>query len=402
MKSKLFYLLLFFITLFVIVAQKSQTVHGFLLDTVNPIKQTYRNLTDNVVDRSKSYVFQKETIGKLTKENKALKKLLLDQTRYLQQMSGLFKKIPSLEKLPYKSVDLVDTVSYVKLNSLNKILLSYPKDTNLTGKKVYGLIQENVVGGTAIEENGNLYGYLGSNPKCKFAVFIGKDQTPGIIEGISKSSMIIKYIPKWANIKIGDKVETSGLDEIFFKNIPVGTITDIKVENSYKTALVRSFADNIHPNFYFLITDARPRLATKYKQDTSFPERDSYMYSSDTNQSEEDISSIPKATQTKTSTLDISDYEAATETVSKIKEELPQESTIEKPVVKKVPAKTKRNKKKRKVKNKKKTKKKGKIVPIQEPNTTPISDPAPAQQPDNIMDQIPEPKRPNPLDYFKI
>jgi len=401
MKSKLFFLLLFFITLFVIVAQKSQTVHSFLLDTINPIKQTYRNLTDNVVNRSKSYVFQKETIGRLTEENKALKKLLLDQTRYLQQMSGLFKTIPSLEKLPYKSVALVDTVSYVKLNSLNKILLSYPEQTELSKKKVYGLIQENVVGGTAIEENGNLYGYLGSNPKCKFAVFVGDDKTPGIIEGVSKSSMIIKYIPKWAEIKIGDKVETSGLDDIFFKNIPVGLITDIKVENSYKTALVKSYADNIHPNFYFLITDAKPRLATNYNKDTSFPEKTTYPYTSETNGSQEDISSIPKATQTKSSTLDISDYEMAADPSSEkpqVEKETNQNSNIQKTITKP------KTKKRKKSKSKPKRRPKRKPKPIQkEPvyqNTNPT--PPPTPESDNIMNQIPELKRPNPLDYFKI
>ena len=289
MRSKLFYLLLFVLILFVLIAQESQTAQRVLLDTMNPVKQTYRNLTDNVVSRSKSYLFQKETIENLTKENKALKKLLLDQTRYLQQLSGLYKALPSLEKLPYKSVSLVDTVSYVKLNSLDKILLSYPKKLKPTDSKVYGLIQENVVGGTAVVENGNLYGYLSSNPKCKFAVFIGKDRVPGIIEGVDKSLMRIKYIPKWANIKKGDKVETSGLDDIFFKNIPVGTITDIEVKNRYKVALVRSYADNIHPNFYFLITDSRPRLANDYDSNSSFPDHAGYSYTIDNSSSQENI-----------------------------------------------------------------------------------------------------------------
>jgi len=172
MKSRVLFFLLLLVALFVIISQRNQAAHNVILKFINPVKQFYKQVTQEVKDRSQSYIFQKESIEKLTKENKVLKKYLLDQTLYLQQVNNLYKKLPSLEKLPYKSITLVDTISYVKLNSFDEILLTPPKKTILVENRVYGLIQNNTVGGTAILKNGNLYGYLASNPRCKFSVFI--------------------------------------------------------------------------------------------------------------------------------------------------------------------------------------------------------------------------------------
>lgn len=325
MKSRLLFVLLLLVALFVIVSQKNQRTHNAILSIISPIKQFYKQLTQEVEDRGKSYIFQKESIEKLTRENKVLKKYLLDQTLYLQQVNTLYQKLPSLEKLPYKSITLVDTVSYVKLNSFDEVLLTLPKKNRLTENQVYGLIQNNTVGGTAALKGGNLYGYLSSNARCKFSVFIGKNRTPGIIQGVDKESMLIKYIPKWANIKIGDRVETSGLDSIFFANIPVGTVESVKVENSYKTAYVKSFADTLHPNFFFLITDTMPRLVSYYDQNSSLPDQN-YTYANQSGRiMEENITSIPKTLQTKESEVDLSEFE------------IPKEKIVIEPIVTKKP-----------------------------------------------------------------
>ena len=372
MKSRVLFFLLLLVALFVIISQKNQTVHNTILTFINPVKQFYKQVTQKVEDRSKSYIFQKENIEKLTKENKVLKKYLLDQTLYLQQVSNLYKKLPSLEKLPYKSITLVDTISYVKLNSFNEVLLTAPKKNILKENHPYGLIQNNTIGGTAVLKNGNLYGYLGSNPRCKFSVFIGKNRTPGIIQGVDKESMLIKYIPKWANIKAGDQVETSGLDGIFFSNIPVGTIESVKVENSYKTAFVRSFSDTLHPDFFFLITDTTPRLVSYYEQNSSFADQN-YSYNKNRDKTvEENVTSIPKTLQTKESEVDLSEFEIPKEKI-----------TVEPPLPRKV--KPKRKTKQKKAQSKKRTPK-------------PRTESLPAE---TIPVPKKEPPRRNPLDIFR-
>jgi len=382
MKSRVFFVLLLLVALFVAIGDKSKKTHNAILRVINPIKQTYKNFTLKVEDRSKSYIFQKESIEKLTRENRVIKRYLLDQTHYLQQVNNLFKQLPSLERLPYKSIALVDTISYVKLNSFNEILLTNPKKNKLIENKVYGLIQKNTIGGTAIVKSGNLYGYLTSNTRCKFSVFVGENKTPGIAEGVDKNTMLIKYIPKWANIKEGDLVETSGLDNIFFANIPVGSVVSVKVENSYKTAYISTTSDTLHPKFFFLITDARPRLTSFYDQNLSFPDKnDTDSYNTDDVVAQEEIKSIPTALQTKESEIDLSEFEIPKEEIKIkpiIKKKEPKPVT-KKPTIKKPKKKTQASK------------------PKVETNIKPIDTPTTEQPAEK-----PKEKKRNPLDIFRI
>ena len=309
MKSRLLLLLLLAIILFVLITQNRQEIRGVILNLINPIKTNYKDLTREIKDKGQSYLFQKEQIEKLTRENRVLRKYLLDQTHYLRQVASLYKNLPSLEKLPYKSITLVDTISYVKLNKFDEVLLSMPRKTPLKEGKVYGLIQGEVVAGTARAEEGVLYGYLLSNPKCRFSVFVGPKRHPGIAEGVDTNVMAVRFIPKWAKIKEGDLVETSGLDRIFFANIPVGEVKSVIVEGSYKTAYIHTYADTLHPKLFFLITDPTPYLVSHYDQNSSFPGREYPFADQPKRRPEGNISSVPKTVQTTELQIDPAEFE---------------------------------------------------------------------------------------------
>ena len=315
MKSRVLFILLLVVALFILVTRSNHTVQDTILNVISPIKQTYKNLTQSVKDRGKSYLFQKDTIQKLTKENKILRKYLLDQTHYLGQVAGLYKALPSLAKLPRHSMELVDTISYVRLNSFNEVQLARSGKTSLKPDHLYGLIQNDVVGGTAVLRGEHLYGYLTSNPRCRFGVFLGPKRAPGIAEGLDKNTMIVKFIPKWSKINVGDKVETSGLDGIFFANVPVGVVKEVKIEDSYKTAYVTTYSDTLHPDYFFLITDPRPYLISAYDKNTSFPESNNTLpVAPMAPQGQKKISSIPETIQTQDNEVDPSVFEIPKET----------------------------------------------------------------------------------------
>ena len=309
MKSRLLLLLLLSILLFILVNRQNNELKSFVLNLINPLKSNYKLMTHEIENKSRSYLFQKERIEKLSKENRVLRKYLLDQTHYLRQVASLYKKLPTLQRLPYKSVTLVDTVSYVKLNKFDEVLLTLPKKVPLKEGKIYGLIQDEVVAGTAQMEGGILYGYLISNPKSRFDVFLGKQRYPGIAEGLDKNLMTVKYIPKWANVKEGDRVETSGLDGIFFQNLPVGIVKKVLIEGSYKTAYISTYADTMHPGIFFLITDASPYLVSNYDQNRSFPAT-AYPYAGQKpHKAEQNLSSVPQMLQTRELEVNPSEFE---------------------------------------------------------------------------------------------
>ena len=267
MRKKRFLLLILLVILFIIFTKYNGALKSFLLDFINPIKIAYLRFT-NISD---SYLKQQENILKLQKENNKLKKLLIEQSNYIEQLSDIYKLLPSLAKKPYKSIYLTDTISYVKLNRLNEVILTTPKNFTFKNSKPYGLMQDDVAAGMAQYSDGKLYGYLLSNPKCTFSVFIGEDKINGIAQGDNKDGMIIKFIPRWSKIQIGDAVKTSGLDSIFFPNIVVGVVTDIKTLDRYKEAKIKVYANLSKPSTFFLISDPTPYITTDYTPNTSFP-----------------------------------------------------------------------------------------------------------------------------------
>ena len=163
-----------------------------------------------------------------------------------------------------------------------------------------------MVAGIAQVKNKQLYGYLTSDKKCRFSVFIGELKAPGIAEGLQQNEMQIKFIPKWYDIKEGDKVVTSGLDAIFFENIPVGIVTRTELHSSYKVAYIKTYSDIFHPKTFFLINDAKVTLTdgfdsnqtklakTNYTVPQTIDSNTSNAIKQDTNMSENIISSIPK------------------------------------------------------------------------------------------------------------
>ena len=262
MKTRLIVIAILLLILTVLLSRNDERITDTLLGFINPIKQNYKKLTQNLEAKSHSYIFQKESIEKLSKENRILRKRLLEQMHYIEQVKNIYEVLPDLSRLAVSAISIVETISYVKLNSFSQVILTKPK--GLVEDKLYGMIQGRVVAGIARVKSNQLYGYLTSDEKCRFSVFIGDTNAPGIALGYKKNEMIIKFIPKWHNVQVGEKVVTSGLDNIFFADVPVGLVTKVEVQNSYTVAHVKTFSDIFHPKTFFLINDAKATLTEEF------------------------------------------------------------------------------------------------------------------------------------------
>ncbi len=269
MKKRGTLILLTLILLFIITTKYNGAVKSFFLDFINPIKNIYRNFTD----MGDSYIHQHQQVLQLKEENNKLRKLLIEQSHYIEQLSRVYHLLPSLEKKPYKSIYLVNTISYVKLNRLDEVLLTTPKELEKKKKQLYGLIQNDVAAGIVQNIGGKFYAYLLSHPKCTFGVSIGSKGVHGIAQGDNKKGMNIKFIPRWSKIAIGDIVKTSGLDNIFFPDIPVGVVTDVQTLDQYKQAKIKIFANIAKPDTFFLISNPAPYLTTNYQPKSAFPDK---------------------------------------------------------------------------------------------------------------------------------
>jgi rod shape-determining protein MreC len=215
----------------------------YIIETSLYISKAIIEFKNNLSNSINSHFNQAKKIENLLKENRNLKNKINDLTA----------KILACEDLKYFNVinkpNLVFTytISYAAIPDFSQIYISYNKKIN----KPKGLVYNNLVCGEVIKNIGNFsLALLNSNKKTRYAVYVGKNEIPGIFYGKINT---IKYIPKFKQINVGDEVITSGLDGIFYKGAKVGIITEVIEKKLYKEAKVELYYNDLHPEFFYVI-----------------------------------------------------------------------------------------------------------------------------------------------------
>jgi rod shape-determining protein MreC len=67
-------------------------------------------------------------------------------------------------------------------------------------------------------------------------------RTQGAIGGTGDPTMQMKYVANEDNVAAGEKIVTSGMDKIFPRDIPVGTVVEVKPGNTFKQIRVQPAA----------------------------------------------------------------------------------------------------------------------------------------------------------------
>lgn len=258
MKTKFITIFLLFVILVALILHnKNDLINSNLQSKLSPLKGLYVDTMDGIKNSFEDYINQKNSIERYKKENEELKLQLSDQLNYIDESKKLYKVFPALKKIKLnKNIDLVQTISYIKFNNFSQIILTKPN--KVEENRIYGLIQNGVVGGVARVENNQLIGYLPNDEKSRFSVFIGSVNAPGIAIGSGSRYTTVQFIPKWFNVKVGDKVVTSGLDGIFYGNIPVGVVKQVELQGNFKVAHVDIYSDTFDPKMFFLVKNVKP------------------------------------------------------------------------------------------------------------------------------------------------
>jgi rod shape-determining protein MreC len=68
-----------------------------------------------------------------------------------------------------------------------------------------------------------------------------RKQSP--VGGAGEPLLVMKYVANEDVVNVGERVVTSGMDKIFPRDLPIGTITDIKPGNPFKSIRIRPLAD---------------------------------------------------------------------------------------------------------------------------------------------------------------
>ena len=221
---------------------------NLLLRFTDTLKREVVTIQEAVLDYFDLHFEQVDTIKKLKEENAKLE-------RYRLLYEVLRKDLQHIERqcrvdIPFRySLRLVRVLSYVNFADFSAVWL----DTKLSGRKLAGLLSEENVAGIAIEDQGRTKGLLNGNYKCSYGVKVGAGANGVAMGSGDNRFVIVRYIPNYEPIKVGDIVKTNGLDGIFAEGLRVGVVVQIRQEGSYKVAKVRTFANLDSPRYLWLM-----------------------------------------------------------------------------------------------------------------------------------------------------
>lgn len=234
-------------------------LHDYFLDVLNGIKNSYWSVVQSIDETVDEHFSQQETIITLRKKNKKYEKDHL----LLQSIAAEFNAVVASNKRKVDTnrtrVQLARAISYAKFGDRNKIWLDMD---NFDETKMYGLIRNGESAGIVIEKLGKPQALLNGDHKCSYAVYIGKAKAPGIARGKNSAQMLVEFIPTWMKIKVGDKVKTSGLDQLFYEGIPVGIVKSFSQSQGFQTAVIEPFANTLELG-YFHVLDQSFNLSIK-------------------------------------------------------------------------------------------------------------------------------------------
>lgn len=84
-----------------------------------------------------------------------------------------------------------------------------------------------------------------SDPSFSVSCLVQRSRQEGLVSGTLGSSLVMRYLPKEADIKLSDTIVTSGLTSLYPKGLLIGKVVDVGVEFSGLThyALIKPAVD---------------------------------------------------------------------------------------------------------------------------------------------------------------
>jgi len=253
MNKKLLRFFSILIALFVGALYYTNSIQSPLISLQNEVKIGYHNTVEYIQNKFNKHFFQADQITQLQEKLNQHEKNHLIMQQLASEIHDLYKENNSSLTMNPK-VELVRAISYEKFGDLNRVWMEIQ---NYDSNKIYGLVYKEFVAGIVISQNGRALGLLNRDYKSSYSVSIGSDKAPGIAHGNNDEYLVVKFIPSWFEIKEGDEVTTSGLDEIFFKGLKVGRVISVKKSQGYQNAIIEQYYNANDPDYFHMIRSVK-------------------------------------------------------------------------------------------------------------------------------------------------
>ena len=218
------------------------------LNPFESIKKFYVETSSSIENSIDKYFSQVIQIENLQKQNEDLRNYKLQYKSAKNELDSILETI-SAPNSTTEQIKFAKVLSYVDFDNFTKVWIDLEKKDN----SILGAISDEFAAGIVVNQNGRAKALLNGNEKCNYAIFIGKDKAPGIIHSSkNKHALLAKFIPIWFDIKEGDEVITSGMDNIFFEGLKVGKVVSIKKMQDIQEATIVPYAKVLKQRSFFV------------------------------------------------------------------------------------------------------------------------------------------------------
>lgn len=253
MNKELFSFLFLSITLLVGALYYTNIIQSPFISTLNYIKVFYNNSLEFTQTNLSKHFYQADKIETLNDKLHNYENNHLVMQQLASEVNDLFKATNSPLRVDPR-VELVRVIAYEQFANYNRLWIDI-KDYN--SSVIYGLTYKELVAGIVIPKNNRPLALLNQDIKSTYSVHIGSSLAPGIAQGNNDENLIVKYIPAWFDIQVGDEVQTSGLDKTFFKGLKVGKVLSISKSHGFQTTVVEPYYKANNPNYFYMIRNQK-------------------------------------------------------------------------------------------------------------------------------------------------
>jgi rod shape-determining protein MreC len=211
---------------------------------IDPFQRSLHGITDISVGAWRTY----RSLLRAEQENQELHMQLASAQSQIQQLSeqaaesGRLRALLEFRnQLPLETVAAEVIASSPGENS-NAIFIDKGTDAGLTSDLAV-ITPEGVVGKTIAVFSHSSQVLLLTDPASGVGVMLEKTRIQGVLKGDSQNLCLIRYIMNEEPVSSGEAVLTSGLDQIYPKGLPVGTVVGTSAGNIYKNVEVKPAAE---------------------------------------------------------------------------------------------------------------------------------------------------------------
>lgn len=181
-------------------------------------------------------------------ENQELYKQLMTAQAQIQQLSEQAAETQRLRTLlDFRSQMAFQTVAAEVIASSpgensNAIFIDKGSDSGLTNDLAV-ITPQGVVGKILTIFPHSAQVLLITDPSSGVGATLAQSRVQGILKGDSNSLCVLRYVMNEEVVSRGEAVLTSGLDQVYPKGLPVGTVVNAGDGNIYKTINVKPAVD---------------------------------------------------------------------------------------------------------------------------------------------------------------